>query len=308
MMVLLIVEEFVVCISKKIKLTWEEIIKEIRIKPEFKQLVQDAYLGDDLSENVNQFSNGLEFKETLKIIQDAGFFTGSHVLDIGAGNGIATISFARKGFKVTALEPDLSETIGAGAIQWLVKNESLENVQLLTTTAENIKSTQAIYEIVYIRQAVHHAANLNQFIANAVASLKSGGLYLATRDHVIYNENDKQWFLESHPLHKFYGGENAFTLIEYLDAMKKAGLKEIQYFSYYESPLNFLPVSPDTIRKKIKSREDLIDHSLRSKFGPLAKNKWLKKMYTKRVNRKLGLVLDESLVPGRPYTFIGIKP
>ncbi len=289
-------------------MTWEEIIKEIRIKPEFKQLVQDAYLGADLFENVNQFSNSLEFKETLKIIQDAGFFTGSHVLDIGAGNGIAAISFARKGFKVTALEPDLSETIGAGAIEWLVKNEKLDNVDVLTTTAENIKNTQAVYDIVYIRQAVHHAANLNRFIANAVASLKSGGLYLATRDHVIYNEKDKQWFLDSHPLHKFYGGENAFTLNEYLDAMKKAGLKEIRYFSYYQSPLNFLPVSPETILKKIKSREDLIDHSLRSKFGPLAKNKWLKKLYKNRVNRKLGPVLDESLVPGRPYTFIGIKP
>ena len=47
--------------------------------------------------------------------------------------------------------------------------------------------------------------------------LKPGGTFIATREHVISKKEDLPVFLANHPLHRFYGGENAFVLQKYLD-------------------------------------------------------------------------------------------
>lgn len=288
-------------------MTWEEVIIEIRSKSEFSQLVEDAYLGADLKDNVLRFENSHEFSETIKLFEEVGVKKGGAILDIGAGNGIAAISFARKGYQVTALEPDPSDTIGAGAIGRLVEEFNLGNVKIIDSTAEDIQDIKPEFDVVYIRQAVHHANDLKQFVQNAVSSLKSGGLYLALRDHVIFDEADKKWFLESHPLHKYYGGENAFLLDEYLQAMKEAGLKNIRYYNYYESALNYAPLSTESIREKEKKREEMIESSLKRKIGFMSGIGFIRRAYASYVNKKLGSALDEKSVPGRPYTFMGIK-
>ncbi|MFN7015529.1 MAG: hypothetical protein ACK4ON_14795, partial [Bacteroidia bacterium] len=110
------------------------------------------------------------------------------------------------------------------------------------------------------------------------------------------------------PLHKFYGGENAFTLEQYLAAMNNAGLIDVNYYSYYDSPINYLPITTASINRKEVARQELIENSLRAKLGRLYRIAWLKRIYARWVERKLGPVLNEKIVPGRPYTFIGIKP
>jgi SAM-dependent methyltransferase len=288
-------------------MTWEEIIQDIRTKPEFEGLVRDAYLGADLADNVKRFAEGDEFNETLILINSYGIKPPAKILDIGAGNGIASVAFALKGFEVTALEPDPSNTIGSGAIRKLAAQFKLNNLHVIDTTAENLATEKNYFDLVYIRQAVHHAHELKKFVQQAVNSLKPGGLYLALRDHVIYDAKDKEWFLQSHPLHKYYGGENAFTLDEYTGAMQNAGLINIQHLSYYNSPLNYLPLTTSSLEDKKNKRNEWVNQSLRSKLGPLGKINFVKTWYTNRVNKKLGPVLDEKLVPGRPYTFIGTK-
>lgn len=288
-------------------MTWEEIIIDIRSKSEFDQLVKDAYLGADLVQNVFAFENSEEFKITLELITKLGIKADSILLDVGAGNGIATIAFARKGFKVIAIEPDLSKTIGAGAIEYLVSYFNLDNVKVISKIAEDLPAFENKIDLVYIRQAVHHAKDLNAFVSNLVGMLRSGGVYLAIRDHVIYDEKDKQWFLDSHPLHRYYGGENAYLLEEYLHAMKLAGLDAIDYWKYYDSPLNYLPVSTQSLNDKVEKRNKFKNDLVNRKLGPLKHFKFIKSFYESRIEKKLGPVLDERLVPGRPYSFKGIK-
>ena len=71
---------------------------------------------------------------------------------------------------------------------------------------------------------MHHAQDLNKFIKESARVLKRGGHLFTIRDHVIFNESDKEWFFQNHPLHKFYGGENAYTAEEYRNAFQQAGL------------------------------------------------------------------------------------
>ena len=89
-------------------MTWEETIKFIRTKEEFKDLVKLAYLDEDLIQNVELYKAGDEYKEICKIIKTHVSNEGK-ILDIGCGNGISSVSFAIDGFQVTAVEPDSSE-------------------------------------------------------------------------------------------------------------------------------------------------------------------------------------------------------
>lgn len=286
-------------------MTWEETIKFIRTKPEFKELVEKAYFDEDLVVNIERFKASEEYKETLTIL---GRYApgGKTILDVGSGNGISAVCFALDGFDVTSSEPDPSLTIGAGAILWLKNYYKLPNLEVYEAFAEEIPISDQLFDVVYVRQAMHHAYNLKQFIHNITTLLKPNGLLLTIRDHVIYNENDKQWFLESHPLHKFYGGENAFTIKEYKEAMEQAGLQVREILGYYDSVVNYFPLTrTDLEQMKSDAKHQLISR-LASKIGPLSRLPFLQKLFASLIDLD-HKIFDESKTPGRMYSFIAVK-
>jgi 2-polyprenyl-3-methyl-5-hydroxy-6-metoxy-1,4-benzoquinol methylase len=92
-------------------MTWEETINHIRTRAEYQDLVRDAYFDADLRLNADRFSQSTEFRETLALI--AKHLQGTlNILDVGCGNGIASVAFARLGHNVTAIDPDPSQTVG----------------------------------------------------------------------------------------------------------------------------------------------------------------------------------------------------
>jgi ubiquinone/menaquinone biosynthesis C-methylase UbiE len=284
-------------------MTWDETIKYIRTQPEFKDLIIHAYFDDNLQHNVARFSESEEYKETLKHIKSYAPEAKS-ILDIGCGNGISAINFALKGYQVTAVEPDKSDTVGSGAIKNLKAFYKLENIEIFEAYAEEINFKKNTFDMVYIRQAMHHANELDKFIRECVRVLKPNGLLLTTRDHVICNETDKNWFLETHPLHKFYGGENAFSSEEYKNAIHKAGAQVVKEFKYYDSVINYFPQTEADI-KFIKNQQiQKKKKQLYGKIGILSKVPFIWSLYSK-INRFNPL--DENIVPGRMYSYIAIK-
>jgi len=150
---------------------------------------------------------------------------------------------------------------------------------------------------------------LNNFIKEAARLLKPGGLLLTTRDHVIFNEKDKIWFLNSHPLHKFYGGENAFTEKEYRNAILSANLEIKKSFKHFESVINYYPMSRSAFNNRTEERRRLVNESLKNKLPALlSTNVFNQKLYSIFVNFRIGKVFDEKKVPGRMITFFAIKP
>lgn len=284
-------------------MTWEETIESIRNKPEFSELVKNAYFDSDLQLNVERFKKSAEFKETLNLIKKY-VSKGQSILDIGSGNGISAVAFALEGYDVVSIEPDPSSTVGAGAIELLKLHLNLTNLTVIEKYAEDIDLPDTSFDIVYFRQAMHHANNLSQFVANASRLLKKGGVLFSIRDHVIYNEDDKKWFLESHPLHKYYGGENAFTSREYETAFDKAGLEIIQKLKYYDSIINYFP-SREQSPKELKQKhiEDL-KMNLRSKIGLLALLPFAFSLYLWLKNYSLSNVNWEASIPGRMYSYV----
>lgn len=269
-------------------MTWEETILHIRQQPEFEILVRDAYLGANLIENVERYEKSQEFTALLKLIHDhQPKGNDKNLVEIGAGNGIASLAFFNRGYIVTAIEPDQSETIGSGAIQKLANHfQCGDRLKIITSFAENIPLPEASVEIVFCRQTLHHAHNLNQFVSEASRLLKPGGIFIAIREHVLTDEKDLTAFLQNHPLQKYYGGEHAYTHEQYLHAIHTSGLELVTILKHFESPINYMPLDENIFKKKL---------------GALGQFKFIQKIALKYLAQK------EKNKPGRLYTYLARK-
>lgn len=234
-------------------MTWEETILHIRKDKKYDELVRDAFLSSDLEDNVTRYSKSKEFAEILKLIRaHSKDNSRKKILDIGSGNGISVLAFANAGYDVFALEPDPSETVGAGAIRKLISSKTSDTeIELIDSFAESIPLDDNSVDIVFTRQAMHHAADLDKFVKEATRVLKPDGIFFSVRDHVISTAEDLPVFLAEHPLHSYYGGENAFTTAQYENAMNKAGLKIVLTIKPHQSVINFSPIPDEILRKKM---------------------------------------------------------
>ena len=289
-------------------MTWEETIKYIRTQPAFKDLVKFAYFEEDLKLNVERFKINGEFIETKKLINGyTPLRSDTKLLDIGSGNGISAVAFALDGVQVEAVEPDSSNTIGAGAIRKLKEIYNLSNLIVHEGFAEDLQFPDNKFDIVYIRQCMHHANDLQQFLNECARVLKKNGLLVTVRDHVIFNEEDKAWFLENHPLQKFYGGENAYTPTEYKTGMTKAGFTVMKELKYFDSEINYFPISKQEKVKKGVDYDHFVDGILKSKLGIFRNIGFIKKLAIHHIEKKLIHPYDESQIPGRMYSYIAQK-
>lgn len=288
-------------------MNWEDTIVYLRTSASYRDILRDSYLEEDLIENANRFEQSEEFKETLRKLKEYNI-PGNKLLDVGAGNGIATVAFSRNGYAVTAIEPDPSALVGAGAIRKLINELSLREAEVVISSAERMPFPDNTFDIVYVRQAMHHAFNLKHFIRECARVLKPGGVLFTVRDHVIYDKTDKKRFFKEHPLHKYYGGENAYTAQEYGAAMTAAGLHISTVLKHFDSIINYFPQTvdeiaalPDQFRKKLNKR-------VIQKFGKIGKIALFSYIYRKAAALKFGGALDEKRIPGRLYTYIATKP
>jgi ubiquinone/menaquinone biosynthesis C-methylase UbiE len=273
------------------KMTWEETVIHFRSQPKNKQISRDAYLEEDLIQNIERFNNSEEWAETLKEISSLiPNKKPIKVLDIGAGNGISSLGFALSGYEVTALEPDTSNTVGSGAIKFLASHYKLNNITIIEAFGENLPFEDESFDIVYGRQVMHHAHHLNNFVKEAARVLKKGGILMTVRDHVIKDDKDKERFFERHPLHKYYGGENAFLFNEYSGAMLQANLVIKKVLSPSQSSINYSPWSKERIAEFINS-----------KFGKVFCNSLSVNLLWKVNQYRL------ETLPGKLYSFIAIK-
>ena len=277
--------------EKTPRYSWEEAIDLLRRDPQHRELIRDAYLTADLSENCRRFAQSDEFNEALKLINihrpDA-----RELLDIPAGNGIATYAFARAGFKVTAVEPDPSPSVGRGAIAAALLKENLQ-AEIVDAFGENLPFDSHSFDVVYVRQGLHHAQNLNAMLAEYARVLRPRGLLLGCREHVVDDYGASlRAFLTAQVDHQLYGGENAFTLADYRSAFLDAGFSIIQEMGPYDSPINLHPNTPESLQTKICESPP---------------GKILGLVLPKSFVGRLGMWhLKRSRRPGRLYSFVAL--
>lgn len=288
-------------------MNWEETIRHIWTQEQFSQLVHDAYFGPDLADNITRFRESEEFRETLQEIEALAGKGPHRILDVGCGNGISSIAFALEGHTVTGIDPDPSEIVGIGAARQMAEHFAVaERCHFFEGTSEDYKEQDASFDIVYARQAMHHARELSYFVAVPAGKLRSGGLFVTVRDHALYKESELETFLNHHPLHKFYGGEHAFTLDQYRRAFADARLTIKKEYGHYDSVINYSPLSKAKRERMVQEEADKIKASLRSKIPVLGGTALAYQVYT-RLRFDPRQLENERNIPGRNYSFFAIK-
>jgi SAM-dependent methyltransferase len=289
--------------TEKPLLSWEETVLLLQSKPEFGELMANTYLDKDLFANASRYHASEEFRDILEILSSAGIQRG-RLLDVGAGNGICSIAFAREGWDVTAVEPDPGMVTGRGAIARLKEHSDIDSLVILDGTGESLPFSEGTFDVVFVRQAFHHAADLKRFAAECLRVLAPGGILLGIREHVVFNSRDKRLFFEQHPMHKHYGGENAYRLREYLSAFEAGNGTVERVLRYFDSPVNYFPLQKKDIEKLPEFQLSAQDKRLRELVGSAADVPLIRVLYRIWIKLRAGGPYDERRLPGRMYSFV----
>jgi len=274
--------------------TWEESVLWLISQPEKQEIVKACYYDSPLKSAADRYWQSEEWQAIQKYLPS----NLGQSLDIGAGRGISSYALAKDGWQVTALEPDPSELVGAGAIRKLACEEKL-SINIVQEFGENLPFEDSSFDFVFARQVLHHAQDLPQLCREIYRVLRQGGMFIAVRDHVIATKGDLPKFLDSHPLHYLYGGENAYLRSEYLYAITSANFKIKQILDAFDSPINYSPLTKDTLKQEIAKRLSSLS-VLRSLATNILLNDIMFPYFLKILSK-----FDSR--PGRPVSFICYK-
>jgi ubiquinone/menaquinone biosynthesis C-methylase UbiE len=261
--------------------TWEDAVNLLKNQPNNDALVKACFYDDPLIFAAERYYKCTEWDALRAYMPKVG-----RVLDIGSGRGISAYAFAKDGWQVNALEPDSSDLVGAGAIRKLAEQSQL-NIKVEQTWGEQLPYADSTFDLVYGRQVLHHARDLKKLCKEAARVLKPNGMFIFTREHVISKQEDLNIFLQTHPLHKLYGGEYAYLLQDYKNAIQESGIKLNAVLNPMQSNINLYPESIQDVKQRIavkfKMPSSLIPNLVISMYGALSNS------------------------PGRLYSFVGKK-
>lgn len=278
-------------------MSWKQTVQWLRQQPEHEELILAGYYDDPLIEAAMRYWSSSEWREIRKFLPDAA---GARALDVGAGRGIASFALAKEGFEVTALEPDGSELVGAQAIRDLALEQKLR-IQVNEDFSERLPFADVSFDVVFARAVLHHTKDLRETCKELYRVLKPGGKFIAVREHVITHNGDLEKFLKIHPLHRYYGGENAFPLASYTESIRGAGFHMDQVLPPLRSAINFSPLSLTSLQQKLAQTASLGVPAIEAAWRGLLASRFV-------WARILPLIELFDRRPGRLYSFIAHRP
>ena len=233
--------------------TWHSAVQSLIDDPAQRALAEACYFDPPLARAAQRYADGPEWAAIQALINEFGGASRGIAIDIGAGNGIVSYALARDGWQTVAIEPDPSDLVGAGAIRRLARETGV-SIDVRAGFGEGLPVESGTAALVVARQVLHHATDLPAFTCEIARILTPGGLLVCARDHVISGPEQLQPFLDGHPLHRYYGGENAFRLVNYRQALTDAGLRIEREIGSLGSVINYAPHTPETLRAEIANR------------------------------------------------------
>lgn len=274
------------------KMSWEDAVKFHCKNSSDKTFVKDCYFDDDVFDAALRYVKSEEWFEISEILKPYN----GRALDFGAGRGIASYALQKAGFNVFALEPDDGSFVGRGAIQDL-NTKAKTRIQIVDGITEKLPFDDNFFDVIFGRAVLHHMQDLSLAMTELNRVLKPTGLIIATREHVISKDADLQSFLETHPLHRFYGGEHAYTLKHYISVFKASGFRVQKLIKPLRSNINTAPKTTESIvieiiNRIIPNNTDIKNILLRFK----------KKQFFKNLVIYSAEIFDNR--PGRLYSFV----
>jgi ubiquinone/menaquinone biosynthesis C-methylase UbiE len=275
-------------------LSWEEAVRWYRAQPNNEAEVRNNYFDLPVLAAAERYARSEEFAEVLRLL---GPGNGQRILDLGAGNGIASFALAKNSWLVTALEPDASAEVGVDAIR-MIRDETGLPIEIVHEGDRLLPFADKSFDAIHARQVLHHVPDLEAMTSELFRVLRPGARCLTTRDHVADDEQQLEQFRNEHPLHSLYGGEHAYPLADYLRAFRKAGLRVLDYWGPIESILNFFP---GTERERQVTIRQVANHSY-FRFGRLFASS------QKFRDTQLRRFTENDKTAGRIFSFLVERP
>ena len=278
-------------------LSWEGTIRWLREQPNLADLVTAGYYDDPLAAAATRYWQSAEWRAVVSRLPVPH---SGHALDFGAGRGIASFALAKTGYRVVAMEADASALVGANAIRALAR-ETGTPIEVKENSSARLPVADGTFDLVFGRAVLHHVQDLESACREFYRILKPGGTLVMIREHVISKPSDLAKFHDVHPLHRYYGGENAYPLDRYVSAIAGAGFSVQEVIRPFGSAINLHPYTPERLRAEIARRLGLAGDRLTRAFDAVVGNPcvwWL-------VRRVLDVVDNR---PGRLYSFVARRP
>jgi len=227
-------------------------------QPHLRETLYQSYRSGNVADDARRFHASEEFRETVRILDGLGKGPGHgyRLLDVGCGNGIACYAFAREGYSVTGVDISEGELAGLAGARSIIGLDGAY-FDLINANMDAISEVNT-FDVIYMRQALHHSSDPITTVCALSRLLVPGGIFCAIREHVILNRRQLQKFLASHPFHHITQDEHAFTLGTYHAAFRRAGLKMRLELFPFDSQINFYPGSYEALIQHL-SRKMRID-------------------------------------------------
>lgn len=235
------------------KWSWEDIVHAVQGDPTQQETLKAAFLHPDLSANLTRYRESEEFRDTAAVARELCPDPVT-MLDVGCGNGTTSVAFALEGFRVTAVEPSTDELVGTRSLERLIeKAEAIDSsvgqrIRIVPGVIETAH-VQGTFDFVLCRQAAHHFQDPVVSLSRIRRLTNPRGVVMLVREHVVFDDADRERFLETHPLHRYYGGEEAYRVEEYVDFARRSGFTVHRIIPFKESPINYYPHSPEVIQE-----------------------------------------------------------
>jgi ubiquinone/menaquinone biosynthesis C-methylase UbiE len=273
----------------------EQAVLKLMETPEGRENIFLCYYEWDANSAFQRFYSSEEWNAVLRLLSQYPP-PSMKALDLGAGNGIGTYALNKSGYLVTSLEPDPSELVGYGALKKVLKLKTF-SVYPVSGYGESLPFKDQIFGLVYLRQVLHHSKELKKMMNEISRVLMPGGIFIATREHVVDDDDSLEAFLRNHALHKYTKSESAFLQSEYLLALEGAGFKLKKLLLSWDSVINYYPMTDAILKQNLYK-------SLRDKVGPLSgffsKLPGLVELYKRIKSYK-------DRTPGRMISFVAKK-
>jgi SAM-dependent methyltransferase len=261
-------------------------------QPHLRDQLYQTYHSGAVAADARRFYASDEFRETVSLLSELGKKPGHglRLLDVGCGNGIACYAFARTGYAVTGTDISEGQLAGLRGARSLI---GLDEVDFRIVNANmELMDTAETFDVVYMRQALHHSHDPVSTVGSLSRSLTPGGIFCAVREHVILNDAQRRQFLAQHPFQHITQDEHAFTIGTYRNAFRSAGLVLRRELYPYDSAINFHP----------GSWQDLVAHLSRKAHIDLQRHGRLRHVILRALAVKHQVRRDQM------YSFFAQKP
>ena len=120
--------------------------------------------------------------ENRAVLGLMGDLQGKRLLDVGAGLGESSVYFALKGASVTAVD------LSPGMVERAVALARVHGVEIegVAQSGENLDVPAGFYDIAYVANTLHHAAEKELLFGQIRRALKPGGRFFSI-DPLAYN-------------------------------------------------------------------------------------------------------------------------